>query len=525
MRTPSRTRCASAHRQTSGLFSCALWACVSLAPSLARGQTAAREAVDDSTAPAAEDRHTILSTDGAFVTDVTDAFDPHTTWAPRFSMGFSRTQRNGTLQRERSPISSGLNPDAPELSPSGVTELDDVARYSQSIYTLHVGAELPVFHDLSLSLNAPIVLADQRAFEATGRGVDALRDGFTVDGQPGRLFNLPFKSPDRAGIDQIRLALNWNLLNQARDIHLPTWLLRLEWRIPVGSVMSACESLAGGTTRCPQLDAPRPTDPIDSTSVMSTPSAPAERPNDPARSPGISRGVHGLFVQTVISRRYGFFEPFLGIDLLAEIPGARLPQFLYGGDRPFGQLSSLPPIKGGLTVGTEIVPWENREHWQRFAIDLRVRGEYHSQGRDFTPLFDALGTSNSVPLTAPAWSVRDGQARAPMNALWFTGTTTVQSHAKLGAYFGLNMQASRHVRFVLAGSFLYTTPHAFTATDACNPNETSNNPADRGGCQGSSVPDPQHRIVIDSAGSRFRMSGDVTWDIAANLTFTPRVPW
>jgi hypothetical protein len=478
------------------------------------------------TAPSGEDRRLNLSTDNAFITDVADAFEAHTTWAPRFTVQFVRTQRTGTLQRERSPLSSGLPPDSMDLSQSGVTELDDIARFTQQTYTLNLGAELPFWHDLSLSIFAPLVLSDQREFVATGRGFEALVDGWTVDNNAGHLFNLPFRSPDRSGLDQLHLGLNFNILSQARDPHMPTWLLRFEWRIPVGPVMSACEAATGGTFRCPQLNAPRPTEPADSVNVMSSPSAPAERPNDPTRSPGISRGVHGLFFQTVISRRYGFFEPFLGLEAMAEIPGARLPQFLYGGDKPFGQLSTMPPIKGALTVGTEIVPWENRENWQRFAIDLRLRGEYHSQGRDFTPLFDALGTSNSVPLTQPQWDIRSLRNGAnPMNAQWFTGTTSVQSHAKLGAYFALNFQASRHFRFVLGGSFLYTTTHSMTATDACNPNETSPDPADRGGCTGQSVPDPQHRTVIDSAGSRFRMASDFTWDIRAQMTFTPRIPW
>jgi hypothetical protein len=465
-----------------------------------------------------------LSPDYAFITDVADAFEEHTTWGPRFTAQFIRTQRTGTLLRERSPLSTGLPPDSPDLSLSGVTETDEVARYTQAVYTLNLGAELPIWHNLSLSLFAPLVLSDARGFEATGRGVDALADGYTVDGQPGRLFNLPFRSPDRSGIDQLRLGLNFNLMSQARDAHAPTWLLRFEWRIPVGPVMNACEASSSGA-RCPQLNAPRPSEPPGSTDLMSSADAPAERPNDPTRTPGISRGVHGIFFQTVISRRIGFFEPFLGLEALAEIPGARLPQFLYGGEKPFGQLSTLPPIKGALTVGTEIVPWENRESWQRFAIDVRVRGEYHSQGREFTPLFDALGSSNSVPLTSPSWTIRQQMTRDPMTALWFTGTTSVQSHAKLGAYLALNFQASRHFRFVLAGSLLYTTPHGMTATDACNPNETSSNPADQGGCQGTSVPDPQHRTVIDSAGSRFRMASDFTWDLQAQVTFTPRIPW
>jgi hypothetical protein len=475
-------------------------------------------------APARDDARITLNTDGALITDVTDALDPHTTFAPRFSVGFVRTQRNGTLQRERSPISRGVAPGDPSLSPSGQTELDDVAKYSQSIYTLNLAAEIPVFHDLSFSFIAPIIISDQRAFEAAdANSAMTLRDGYSVDGTPGTLFGLPFKSPERAGIDQFRIGFNWNLLNQARDPNLPTWLIRLEWRPPVGDPLVACEN-TGGVARCPQLDAPRPSEPMDSVNVMSSPMAPAMRPNG-TRTPGISRGVHGAFFQTVLSRRFGFFEPFLGLEAMIEVPGARLSQFRYGADRPFGQLSSIPPIQGALTVGMEIIPWENREQWQRFAIDLRMRGEYHSQGRDYTPLFDALGSSNSVPLTSPSWSIRDGQTMSPMNAIWFTGTSTVQSHARLGMYFGVNMQAAKQLRFTLAGSFMYTTPHALTATDACNPNETSNNPADRGGCSGSSVPDPMHRTVIDAAGSRFRMANDITWDIAANLTFTPRVPW
>ncbi|MDP3277083.1 MAG: hypothetical protein Q8Q09_17965 [Deltaproteobacteria bacterium] len=475
------------------------------------------------TSAAVQQERLVHSMDGAFVTDVADAFDPHTTWAPRFTVGFTRSSRSGTLQRERSPVTSGLAPDDPRLSESGVTELDEVARYNHTQYILNLGAEIPVFHDLSFSVLAPLVLSDTRSFQASGRGADALRDGWSVDGMAGSLFNLPFESPTRSGIDQIRLGINWNILNQARDIHLPTWLLRLEARVPVGEVLTACEAATGGPY-CPQLDSPRPSTPADSTDVMSSPTAPARRPAG-SRSPGISRGVYGVFVQTIVSRRYGFFEPFLGIEFLLEIPAGKLPQFLYGGDRPFGQLASSPPIQGALTVGTEIVPWENRDKWQRFAIDLRLRGEYLSQGRDYTPLFDALGSSSSVPLSSPSWDVRRGMTRDLQQAIWFTGTTGTQSRARLGGYFALNLQADKHLRFVLGGSFMYTTPYAMTATDACNPNETSDNPADRGGCSGNSVPDPQHRLVIDTAGSRFRMTGDVTWDLQANLIFTPRIPW
>src|SRR5207302_1931452 len=59
-------------------------------------------------------------------------------------------------------------------------------------------------------------------------------------------------------------------------------------------------------------------------------------------------------------------------------------------------LVNHPPLVGTMILGMMIHPWENREKYGRLTFDLRFVGQYHSEGRDYSELFDALGSS-SVP--------------------------------------------------------------------------------------------------------------------------------
>lgn len=500
---------------------------VGAAPSTAHAQTLQGD-------PQARPR---MLTEGARITDVVDAsysttdVDPF--WSFRFSLGFVRSLRRTLIQRERSVLTAE---DPSMVAPNGVTEFDNVGHYTQITNTLNVGMEIAIYRDLSLHFGLPLILSDSREITAHAdntpeRTARILSDGYSRDvpaadgttammNVPTQLFGLPFRSPERSGIDQIRLGASWNILNQARDPHLPTWLLRIEWRPPVGPQLRPCQQGMSGL-RCPRLDAPRPTmtRPEGSTNTVETPDAPYERAAGPAE-PGISRRVHGLYAQTVMSRRVGYVEPYIGLDFLYEIPEGGTP-FRFT-DAPFGQLATYPPIQGSLTAGAEIVPWENRESWQRFAIDLRVRGTYYSQGRDYSVLFDALGSSNSVPLTTPTWAISDQPANDPNRAIWFSGTTGVHSHGQLTAALSVDIMAAKFLRFVFGSSLSYVTPHFITATDACNPNETPRNAAERGGCVADAVPDPQHRPVIDSPGQRFRTTEDFIWDLYVNVALTPR---
>jgi hypothetical protein len=207
------------------------------------------------------------------------------------------------------------------------------------------------------------------------------------------------------------------------------------------------------------------------------------------------------------------------MDALIELPSSS--EFFHYGDVPYGQLATMPPISGSLVAGMEIIPWENRESWQRFVVDLNLRAAYASQGRDFSPLFDALGSSNSIPLTQASYAINDLDSHA--RPIYFNGTTSLHATGSVSAGLGLAIQAARFLRFSVSGQLTYIAPQTMTATDACNPNERpGSNLALRGGCVGDASPDPTHRPVIDLPGQRFRFVDDTVFDLWVNISLTPR---
>lgn len=455
----------------------------------------------------------------ARVVDVVDAFDPGASWSLRLTAGYAFQSRRSTILRERRV--------SDPVAGMGLVQRLPVANYRENTHTLLVNAEFGLYRDLALTFGMPFVLSNTRSLTISSAASSAdiqsaLYDGWTERGAPTSVLSLPFESPERSGIDQLRIGLQWSILNQQRDRTKPTWTLSFEWRPPVGSLMRACRQTSGRTV-CPQVGSvpALPMSGIAATEVA----ARAPGTGDEA-SPGISRGLHGVYFQTTLSRRVGYVEPYAGLDFLAEFP-IRSSPFRYL-DSPYGMLATFPPITTTLMAGVEIIPWENRETWQRAVIDLRVRGTYRSQGRDFSPLYDALGASNSRPLLAPGCpsNVRNADGTCqPGREVYFDGLTGTASHVMLGANMNISIQPAKFLRFTLGGGFTWVSTHAITNTDACNPgtNPPADHPEWRGGCVSNSAPDPAHRPVIDQPGGRFFTSDEMLFDIFASIALTPRV--
>ena len=55
-------------------------------------------------------------------------------------------------------------------------------------------------------------------------------------------------------------------------------------------------------------------------------------------------------------------------------------------------------------MGLNVIPWEIRDQFQRVTIDFRFTGTYRSEGRDYSELFDALGSSDARSLRRPLYA-------------------------------------------------------------------------------------------------------------------------
>jgi hypothetical protein len=203
-----------------------------------------------------------------------------------------------------------------------------------------------------------------------------------------------------------------------------------------------------------------------------------------------------------------------------------------------GVINTLPSQTATATLGTAIIPWENRGRHQRFALDLRMVTTYLSQGKDYSALYDALGTSNHAELARPNFEgvqgvdpdkgpIRPCNTNDPSDTNCFVGEkvpfyglTDIRARLRYGLRLGIEMQAAEYIRFGLGSGVSWVTNYAITASDPCNPDVSGSGRSEayRGSTCGSGIVNPAHRPTIDLPGRRFWMQGEVLVDLYATAT-------
>ena len=445
-----------------------------------------RAALADEPVGAREPR---LMSESAEITTVVDAFDKDDPFDLNLLVGFTQSWKQAHVRRENQT-------GQPNGAVGGfVPATQDIASYSSTTSTLLVGADVGLYHDLALILRVPVVLSwSQQLQDLNGSANTAAQ--LLADPAGGALFTVPFTSPTRSGVDYVSAGLDWGILSQQRDASMPTWVVGVEGRLAVGEPLHACNDAA--TPRCP--------DPGN--------------PTGPSRDPGISRGMNAVIVKSLWSRRFGYVEPYSGLWVQAEFPQDGSD---FGKWNPQNNLERTPPVLGSFALGLEVVPYEHREQFQRLSADFRFKGTYHSPGRDYSELFDALGSSQAASLRAPnptAYMAGPNGTSVPNTTLsqtYFSGITEEQGYGSFAVSASANWQAGEFIKFTLGAALSYAQSHLVTAADPCNPSVTLASLS--GPCRDpltmapTGVPNPDHRDIIDSPGHRFSIDDTTTVDL------------
>lgn len=474
----------------------------------------------------ADERPLRLMRDPTSFTDIIDAFDDDDPFDVNVHLGYLRTADRGTIKREVT------DPNTNKRSRETIAESEQVT--SQLMFGLDVG----LYKDLMAFVRLPLILSDARSLSLPGGKTS---DGLTGAGGPlfdpndyggagGPLFSVPFESPTRAGFDYIGIGLGWAVLNQARHAWQPNWVFLLEGRRAIGTPLKPCKQVQGdtvcGTAAVGGQD-------IDGDGIED-----GTAHGFKGTSAGSSRGLSGISFETRLSRRYRYVEPYGGIGVLIQWASTASKYFNPSGDLK-GAIHTLPSQQAHATLGATVIPWENRGRFQRFAVDIRTTTTYLSQGRDYSALYDALGTSQHAELARPAFegvmNVADPDAatltRCDPNdpngsncyvgaKVPFYGLTDVRARLRYGLRLGLEMQAAEYVRFGFGTGLSWITAHAITSADPCNPNasDPSRGETYRGSTCGAGVVNPNHRGTIDLPGRRFWMTGEFVLDLYATAT-------
>jgi len=158
--------------------------------------------------------------------------------------------------------------------------------------------------------------------------------------------------------------------------------------------------------------------------------------------------------------------------------------------------------------------------------DFRISGTYHSPGREYSELFDALGSSQAPSLRSPNPTaymhnpqfdpknpIGQPQSIADPNAqkAYFTGITDQQAFGSVTAHMAATWQAGEYIKFQAGLGLTFNQSHLVTTADACNPNFSGD--LDKSGpchtvgqgvnTSATGIPNPNHRAVIDLPGHRF----------------------
>ncbi len=469
----------------------------------------------------------------AEITQVVDAFDEGDVFDLHLSLGYQHTWEQSKIRRE-SHITQ------PGLTSGGYTSDNlNIAEYKRTTNRLNIRGDVGIYRDIALVLRLPIVLSDER--ELTGLDGSQSQQSLVLAGRPGeQLFSLPFESPKRSGFEYLAVGLDFAIFNQYRDQTKPTWIWGFEGRFNISEPMHACNAKPGpGQEQCAY-----PSD-INRNGV------PGEYPNSEVgnlegtgfsggREAGVSRGTTGLEVHSFMSRRIKYIEPYGGFRALFEFPTNSSD---YGAVDLEGSLVNHPPLRGSLFFGLSVIPWEIRDQFQRVTIDMRFSGTYISEGRDYSELFDALGSSDAASMREPRYAsycdphdsdcVPDGQqidAPSVVNPnsqkVYNTGLADVQQHATQQVSTQLTWQAGEYVKFNFGGAYTFTQSHIITYDQACNP-DFSGDISQSGPCiagEGTStrtatgIPNPNYRAEINSPGRRFKVDDGVRIDGWINAT-------
>ncbi|HEX6239870.1 MAG TPA: hypothetical protein VFZ61_03205 [Polyangiales bacterium] len=402
----------------------------------------------------AEDTLVLMREPTAY-TDVIDAADGEDRFDVNMVLGYQRELDRGNIQRETT-TSGGGRKRAP------------LARSEHVVSQLELGVDLGLYKDLMAFMRVPLILRDTRELSLASGVSEAeasalLQDPYGASATAGS-FGLPLRAPDRAGFDYLAFGGAVAVTSQQRKAWLPNWIFVVEGRRAISRLLRPCQEIDGGETLCRS-----PNGQADLPSVTSNKS-----------SSGVSRGVSSISLETRLSKRLRYAEPYAGLGVLIEWASTAKQAFDVGG----GFKQTAPPRQLSLTLGTELIPWEHRGRHQRVSVDARLAGTYYTTGLDYSALYDALGSAD------------EAGARS--------GLTTVGAHMKAGGRLGAQVRAARYVRFALGGGVWAVSQHPLTGAAAC------------GEANGDSC--ARYRPSIDAPGRRFWMTDELLWELYASAT-------
>lgn len=369
----------------------------------------------------------------AEVADVLDANDGADLFDFAGEIGYRRTLRRAKITREyncdpnRATNPTRFSGDAAlcgDAGPPGRLVLAKELRYTRVTHTLLPKGRVGLWHDLELSITAPIVINDEQTIRFAGNGGDP--NASVVDGSNSQiapdggthLFGVPTAGlPTRAGFGDMLFMLRWAPVSRERDPARGDWAVEVGYRAPTGEIM--------------------------------------QHGNE-----GVGRGTHDLILGSAFAYAFPHLDPYARFAVTLPF-ASQSSLFKDYGD---AQTHIGPGARFDFDMGSEFFPYTDRRRGLRVFIDVAVGASYQAEGRDYSELFDALALGARA--CTPSGGAGPGNcgrynpgSRSALAGEPHDGITTVQEHAQVRGRIEVGAQLSPNARVGLNLSLAHDTEH------------------------------------------------------------------
>ncbi len=394
----------------------------------------------------------------AEITEVCDAADEDDPFDLNIDINFHSSLARAKITHEWASAWTGASrPDYDEL------------RFQEQIYQMDYTIQIGLYQDVELYVVLPWIIADDKKINFVS-GVtpasstvfrtnpDASYPGDSVAQDPG---NSP--TSKRSGIGDMQVGVKWAPFNDQRDDTKSVWVFGLDYRIPSGTLNNP-QDVVGG------------------------------------RTGGVGMGQHVLTPFMLFSHRFSMLDPYMG--LWGSIP-------VQGKDAK--NLGLFAPYEGGVIAGLEIIPWENVDKHQKFAIDVRLTADYVSEiNAEGDPAKKGIANELSDFLVCQYCAAGGGQA-ADFRQLQSQG-----NYGRFGLHLGFTIRAAELLRFNAGVSLRHHTEHFITGADYCQ------DKTGEGDCgQATDIPNQYFNAIYDEPGRRLRIEESTlfTYWVTGMVTF------
>ncbi len=387
--------------------------------------------------------------------------------------------------------------------------------------TLDFALKFGLYKDLQFQIRVPYVLIDSHKYRYAD-GVDEANSSIapssariSADSSANfstyKFFDLSSTTTEykRSGFSDPTIGLAWAPFNDERDDTKATLLIGMDYRMPISPVRRAGNDSVG-------------------------------------------EGMHELHWKVASSKKFDWIEPYFGLQYYLPLAATDSP-ILDVDPANSGQVFKQAPQRGDITIGTEFIPFEEPLKGIKYTFDVQFRFGYTSDGRDYSPLFDAFANNScngkrlsevqaggaspecgwiaqqpsNAPLRGgkpnPLYDLSNAQSDPSFN---FDGITTTESYGSFAGKIGFTAQPSKY--FQLRGGVSLTHHQDHFITNARTGKDLDNNleespdsTVDLSGADAEKEKNPVFNPTYDGNGSRFRVQSFNVWtaSVSAALKF------